>query len=66
MKQYRSNKVIYFENFLCRDFYGFTDFPTKQLLTRTHQERKKHIYFVSEIVRNVVENNTDFLKVSDF
>jgi len=51
-------------SFLSRSFYGLGDaFPGRQLMCRTKTGKKRHIYFVSDTVRNIVENNADDLKV---
>jgi len=45
-------------------FYQLSeDFPHHQLLSRSHQEKKKRIYFVSDLCKNILENNQDYLKV---
>jgi len=45
-------------------YYGISDeFPDKQLLTRTTQDKKKRVYFVTDICKNIIENNVNHLKV---
>nr|CAB3264454.1 tRNA (cytosine(34)-C(5))-methyltransferase [Phallusia mammillata] len=47
-----------------KSFYGLSDnFPHQQLMCRTKTGKKRHIYFVSELVRNIVVNNEESLKV---
>ncbi|XP_076810972.1 RNA cytosine C(5)-methyltransferase NSUN2-like [Clavelina lepadiformis] len=46
-----------------RSFYGLGTFPFDQVLSRSTTGKKKHLYFVSHIVKNIVENNINFLKV---
>uniref|UniRef100_H2YC24 SAM-dependent MTase RsmB/NOP-type domain-containing protein n=1 Tax=Ciona savignyi TaxID=51511 RepID=H2YC24_CIOSA len=44
-------------------FFGLKDFPMDQVLTRTTSEKKKQLYFVSKLVKNIVETNIDHVKV---
>lgn len=47
-----------------KSFYALKEeFPVENLLTRTEQAKKKHVYLVSPLVRNVIVNNRDSLKV---
>ena len=41
-------------------FYGISDaFPADQLVTRSAQAKKRHIYFVSNLAKEVLSNNAD-------
>ncbi|XP_039260938.2 RNA cytosine-C(5)-methyltransferase NSUN2-like [Styela clava] len=47
-----------------KSFYALKDeFPDTQLLSRTSAEKKRHIYMVSSLVRNIITNNPDRLKL---
>lgn len=39
------------------------DFPHNQLLTRSSSGKKRHIYMVSSLVRNIITNNVNRLKL---
>uniref|UniRef100_A0A667XXY8 tRNA (cytosine(34)-C(5))-methyltransferase n=1 Tax=Myripristis murdjan TaxID=586833 RepID=A0A667XXY8_9TELE len=45
-------------------FYDLSpDFPKFNVLTRTHEGKKRHLYMVSKELRNVLLNNSERLKV---
>lgn len=45
-------------------FYGLDKtFPYDQLLTRTNIPKKKQMYFVSKLVKNIIANNEEWLKL---
>ncbi|KAG7325814.1 hypothetical protein KOW79_010739 [Hemibagrus wyckioides] len=45
-------------------FYELTpDFPKLNVLTRTHEGKKRHLYMVSKELRNVLLNNSERMKV---
>ncbi|XP_030644819.1 RNA cytosine C(5)-methyltransferase NSUN2 [Chanos chanos] len=45
-------------------FYDLsTDFPKLNVLTRTHEGKKRHLYMVSKELRNVLLNNSERMKV---
>ncbi|XP_060721611.1 RNA cytosine C(5)-methyltransferase NSUN2 [Tachysurus vachellii] len=45
-------------------FYDLTpDFPKLNVLTRTHDGKKRHLYMVSKELRNVLLNNSERMKV---
>lgn len=47
-----------------RDFYKVdSSFPNTQLLGRCEQENKRNIYLVSRMVKNIIETNSDKIKV---
>ncbi|XP_064466937.1 RNA cytosine C(5)-methyltransferase NSUN2-like isoform X2 [Ornithodoros turicata] len=47
-----------------RDFYKIdVSFPSTQLLGRCQQENKRNIYLVSKAVKNIIETNSDKIKV---
>ncbi|KOB69241.1 tRNA (Cytosine-5-)-methyltransferase [Operophtera brumata] len=46
-----------------RDFYDLQGFESKCLLTRCHVGKKKNIYLVSPVVRDVVRANEDKMKI---
>ena len=48
-----------------KEFYGFDEsFPGQNLITRTAAQQKKHIYFVSDLVRSILANNaTEALRI---
>lgn len=39
------------------------DFPKLNVLTRTHEGKKRHLYMVSKELRNVLLNNSERIKV---
>ncbi|XP_063041734.1 RNA cytosine C(5)-methyltransferase NSUN2 [Engraulis encrasicolus] len=39
------------------------DFPKLNVLTRTHEGKKRHLYMVSKELRNVLQNNSERMKV---
>lgn len=39
------------------------NFPKLNVLTRTHEGKKRHLYIVSKELRNVLLNNSDRMKV---
>ncbi len=39
------------------------DFPKLNVLTRTHEGKKRHLYMVSKELRNVLLNNSERMKV---
>lgn len=48
----------------CRSFYDLSpDFPKINVLTRTHEGKKRHLYMVSKELRNVMLNNSERMKV---
>lgn len=48
----------------CRSFYDLSpNFPKMNVLTRTHEGKKRHLYMVSKELRNVMLNNSERLKV---
>lgn len=48
-----------------RSFYDLPpDFPKLNVLTRTHEGKKRHLYMVSKELRNVLLNNSERMKVS--
>lgn len=47
-----------------RSFYNLSpDFPKLNVLTRTHEGKKRHLYMVSKELRNVLLNNSERMKV---
>lgn len=47
-----------------KSYYSLkADFPHNQLLTRSSQSKKRHIYMVSSLVRNIITNNEKRLKL---
>uniref|UniRef100_A0A7N6C3C0 tRNA (cytosine(34)-C(5))-methyltransferase n=1 Tax=Anabas testudineus TaxID=64144 RepID=A0A7N6C3C0_ANATE len=47
-----------------QSFYDLSpDFPKLNVLTRTHEGKKRHLYMVSKELRNVLLNNSERLKV---
>lgn len=46
-----------------RDFYKLKDFKHLQLLSRCHESRKRNLYFVSEAVKEIVQENSDRVKI---
>uniref|UniRef100_A0A672FYY8 tRNA (cytosine(34)-C(5))-methyltransferase n=1 Tax=Salarias fasciatus TaxID=181472 RepID=A0A672FYY8_SALFA len=47
-----------------QSFYDLSpDFPKLNVLTRTHEGKKRHLYMVSKELRNVLLNNTERMKV---
>ncbi|CAN9503773.1 unnamed protein product [Ophioblennius macclurei] len=47
-----------------QSFYELSpDFPKLNVLTRTHEGKKRHLYMVSKELRNVLLNNTERMKV---
>lgn len=47
-----------------RSFYDLSpDFPKLNVLTRTHEGKKRHLYMVSKELRNVLLNNSERMKV---
>uniref|UniRef100_A0A671NZ33 tRNA (cytosine(34)-C(5))-methyltransferase n=1 Tax=Sinocyclocheilus anshuiensis TaxID=1608454 RepID=A0A671NZ33_9TELE len=45
-------------------FYNLSpDFPKMNVLTRTHEGKKRHLYMVSKELRNVLLNNSERMKV---
>lgn len=49
---------------VCRSFYDLSpDFPKLNVLTRTHEGKKRHLYMVSKELRNVLLNNSERIKV---
>ena len=49
---------------LCREFYGISDdFPFDQLMVRCEMGKKRNIYFVSSVVKKIVQDNEDRFKV---
>ena len=47
-----------------RNFYDLSpDFPKQNVLTRTHEGKKRHLYMVSKELRNVLINNSERMKV---
>ncbi|XP_029023349.1 RNA cytosine C(5)-methyltransferase NSUN2 [Betta splendens] len=47
-----------------QSFYDLTpDFPKLNVLTRTHEGKKRHLYMVSKELRNVLLNNSERMKV---
>ncbi|XP_017337912.1 RNA cytosine C(5)-methyltransferase NSUN2 [Ictalurus punctatus] len=45
-------------------FYNLSpDFPKLNVLTRTHEGKKRHLYMVSKELRNVLLNNSERMKV---
>lgn len=50
--------------FVFRSFYDLSpDFPKLNVLTRTHEGKKRHLYMVSKELRNVLLNNSERIKV---
>ncbi len=50
-----------------RSFYDLSpDFPKLNVLTRTHEGKKRHLYMVSKELRNVLLNNSERMKVCYF
>ncbi|MEQ2202107.1 tRNA (cytosine(34)-C(5))-methyltransferase, partial [Xenoophorus captivus] len=49
---------------VCGSFYDVSpDFPKLNVLTRTHEGKKRHLYMVSKELRNVLFNNSERMKV---
>lgn len=48
---------------MIRDFYKLKDFKHPQLLSRCHESRKRNLYFVSEAVKDIVQENSDRVKI---
>ncbi|CAJ1083711.1 tRNA (cytosine(34)-C(5))-methyltransferase [Xyrichtys novacula] len=47
-----------------QSFYDMSpDFPKLNVLTRTHEGKKRHLYMVSKELRNVLLNNSERMKV---
>lgn len=47
-----------------QSFYDMSpDFPKLNVLTRTHEGKKRHLYMVSKELRNVLLNNSERIKV---
>ncbi|XP_071771009.2 RNA cytosine C(5)-methyltransferase NSUN2 [Centroberyx gerrardi] len=47
-----------------QNFYDLSpDFPKLNVLTRTHEGKKRHLYMVSKELRNVLLNNSERMKV---
>ncbi|XP_061672159.1 RNA cytosine C(5)-methyltransferase NSUN2 [Syngnathoides biaculeatus] len=47
-----------------QSFYDLSpNFPKKNVLTRTHEGKKRHLYMVSKELRNVMLNNSERMKV---
>ncbi|XP_047461054.1 RNA cytosine C(5)-methyltransferase NSUN2 [Mugil cephalus] len=47
-----------------QSFYDLSpDFPKLNVLTRTHEGKKRHLYMVSKELRNVILNNSERMKV---
>uniref|UniRef100_A0A674ML06 tRNA (cytosine(34)-C(5))-methyltransferase n=1 Tax=Takifugu rubripes TaxID=31033 RepID=A0A674ML06_TAKRU len=47
-----------------QSFYDLSpDFPKLNVLTRTHEGKKRHLYMVSKELRNVLLNNSERIKV---
>lgn len=50
-----------------RSFYDLSpDFPKLNVLTRTHEGKKRHLYMVSKELRNMLLNNSERIKVRLF
>lgn len=50
--------------FSLRSFYDLSPgFPKLNVLTRTHEGKKRHLYMVSKELRNVLLNNSERIKV---
>lgn len=50
-----------------RSFYDLSpNFPKLNVLTRTHEGKKRHLYMVSKELRNVLLSNSERMKVCDF
>lgn len=53
-----------FRFFFPRSFYDLSpNFPKQNVLTRTHEGKKRHLYMVSKELRNVLLNNSERMKV---
>jgi len=50
---------------ICREYFDITpDFPACQLLRRGQDANKKrNLYFVNDIIKRIIENNNDCIKV---
>ncbi|XP_035223490.1 RNA cytosine C(5)-methyltransferase NSUN2-like, partial [Stegodyphus dumicola] len=46
-----------------RDFYKLEDFPAAQLLSRCREGKKRNLYFTSSLVKNIIEENSQNLKI---
>ncbi|KAG8176339.1 hypothetical protein JTE90_003301 [Oedothorax gibbosus] len=45
------------------EFYKFKDFPVTQLLSRCKEGKMRNIYFTSDLVKNIITENKDKIKV---
>ena len=51
---------------VCRRFYGISsDFPFGQLMVRCEMGKKRNVYFVSSVIKQLVQTNADKFKVRD-
>ncbi|GFT67052.1 hypothetical protein NPIL_67921 [Nephila pilipes] len=46
-----------------KEFYKLSDFPTSQLLSRCVEGKKRNIYFTSKIVKSIIQENLDNIKI---
>ncbi|GFT47148.1 hypothetical protein TNCV_3747921 [Trichonephila clavipes] len=46
-----------------KEFYKLSDFPTSQFLSRCVEGKKRNIYFTSKIVKNIIQENLDNIKI---
>lgn len=58
------NIFICLSIFFSREFYDLKDFPVSQILSRCKEGKKRNLYFTSDIVKKIVQNNVDKIKVN--
>jgi len=58
--------MVYIDADLCsRQFYGIScDFPSDQLMVRCEKGKKRNVYFVSSVIKQLVQTNAEKFKVS--
>ncbi|KAG1701199.1 tRNA (cytosine(34)-C(5))-methyltransferase [Nymphon striatum] len=57
---FKENEPVWTE---LKNFYEMEDFPDSQLLTRCETGKKRNIYFVSNITKNILQNNDKKIKI---
>ena len=50
--------------FVRREFYGFDDtFDVSHLMVRCREGKKRNVYFVSSLIKTIIECNTERIRV---
>jgi len=65
---YKEDPFIFFDDSeelwpKIRNFYSLEDFPVSQVLSRCKEGKKRNLYFTSEIVKKIVQDNADVVKI---